>query len=157
MIQACYDWVWKLSGYLIFVTAVLQIVPGEKDRKYIHFFTGLVLIIMIAAPAMKFFTSDDLFAQFQKQYDDMEAQVSDMLESSAGLNAVSESWNTDTVQDSNTSADVDTKETEAAADDFTGTDQNVNAGKTANEGAEGGTASGIQVEEIRIGHDGETP
>ena len=24
MVQACYDWVWKLAGYLIFMTAVLQ-------------------------------------------------------------------------------------------------------------------------------------
>lgn len=126
MIQACYDWVWKLSGYLIFVTAVLQIVPGEKDRKYIHFFTGLVLIIMIAAPVLKFFTSDDLFAQFQKQYDDMEAQVSDLLEGSTESNGVKEVWDTGTGQESNTSA-------------------------------EGGRASGIRVEEIRIGHDGETP
>lgn len=126
MIQACYDWVWKLSGYLIFVTAVLQIVPGEKDRKYIHFFTGLVLIIMIAAPVLKFFTSDDLFTQFQKQYDAMEAQVSDLLEGSAELNGVKEVWDTGTGQESNTSA-------------------------------EGGAASGIRVEEIRIGHDGETP
>ena len=42
MVQECYDWVWKLAGYLIFMTAVLQLVPGEKDRKYIHFFIGLV-------------------------------------------------------------------------------------------------------------------
>ena len=61
MVQECYDWVWKLTGYLIFMTAVLQLVPGEKDRKYIHFFTGLVLIILIASPVIKFFTSDDLF------------------------------------------------------------------------------------------------
>ena len=134
MIQACYDWVWKLSGYLIFVTAVLQIVPGETDRKYIHFFTGLVLIIMIAAPVMKFFTSDDLFAQFQKQYDDMEAQVSDMLERSAELNGEKEVWDADTGQDSN-----------------------ISAGKSADEGAEGGKTGGIQVEEIRIGRDGGNP
>ena len=38
MVQECYDWVWKLAGYLIFMTAVLQLVPGEKDRKYIHFY-----------------------------------------------------------------------------------------------------------------------
>ena len=75
MVQECYDWVWKLAGYLIFMTAVLQLVPGEKDRKYIHFFTGLVLIILIASPVIKFFTSDDLFVQFQDQYDAMETQV----------------------------------------------------------------------------------
>lgn len=126
MVQACYDWVWKLSGYLIFVTALLQIVPGEKDRKYIHFFTGLVLIIMIAAPVMKFFTSDDQLMQFQKQYNDMEAQVRDMLEGSAELKDAKEVWDTDTGQDSNVEE-------------------------------EGGKTSGIRVEEIRIGRDGENP
>ena len=63
MVQECYDWVWKLAGYLIFMTAVLQLVPGEKDRKYIHFFTGLVLIILIASPVIKFFTSDNRNAE----------------------------------------------------------------------------------------------
>ena len=126
MVQACYDWVWKLSGYLIFVTALLQIVPGEKDRKYIHFFTGLVLIIMIAAPVMKFFASDNQFMQFQKQYNNMEAQVRDMLEGSVELKDAKEVWDTDTGQDSNV-------------------------------GEEGGKTSGIRVEEIRIGRDGENP
>ena len=85
MVQECYDWVWKLAGYLIFMTAVLQLVPGEKDRKYIHFFTGLVLIILIASPVIKFFTSDDLFVQFQDQYDAMETQVEEMLKNTSGL------------------------------------------------------------------------
>lgn len=115
VIQACYDWVWKLSGYLIFATALLQIVPGEKNRKYIHFFTGLVLIVMVATPVLKLFTSEDSFAKFQSQYDAMEAQVEEMLKSSA-----------------------------APEDDSNG-------------GEEGGKESGIRVEEIRIGRDGENP
>ena len=91
MVQECYDWVWKLAGYLIFMTAVLQLVPGEKDRKYIHFFTGLVLIILIASPVIKFFTSDDLFVQFQDQYDAMETQVEEMLKNTSGLESVMKS------------------------------------------------------------------
>ena len=117
MVQECYDWVWKLAGYLIFMTAVLQLVPGEKDRKYIHFFTGLVLI----------FTSDDLFVQFQDQYDAMETQVEEMLKNTSGLESVMKS------QD------------------------NRNAEDELSENVEGGEPGGIQVEEIRIGHGSENP
>ena len=54
-----------------FMTAVLQLVPGEKDRKYIIFYrTGADHSDSIACD--KFFTSDDLFVQFQDQYDAME-------------------------------------------------------------------------------------
>ena len=136
VIQACYDWVWKLSGYLIFVTALLQIVPGEKNRKYIHFFTGLVLIVMAAVPVLKLFASEDSFAEFQNQYDAMEAQVEEMLKSSPELAGVEESWNMEASER---------------------VDKNVTAGDDSNGGAEGGKSSGIRVEEIRIGHDGENP
>ena len=47
MVRIGYDWAWKMSGYLIFVSTVLQIIPGEKERKYIHFFTGLMLFKLI--------------------------------------------------------------------------------------------------------------
>ena len=99
MVQECYDWVWKLAGYLIFMTAVLQLVPGEKDRKYIHFFTGLVLIILIASPVIKFFTSDDLFVQFQDQYDAMETQVEEMLKNTSGLESVMKSQDNRNAED----------------------------------------------------------
>ena len=92
MVQECYDWVWKLAGYLIFMTAVLQLVPGEKDRKYIHFFTGLVLIILIASPVIKFFTSDDLCVQFQDQYDAM-------LKTTSGLESVMKSQDNRNAED----------------------------------------------------------
>ena len=127
MVQACYDWVWKLAGYLIFMTAVLQLVPGEKDRKYIHFFTGLVLIILIASPVIKFFSSDQLFAQFQDQYDAMETQVEEMLKNTSGLESEMRSQN------------------------------NRNAEDELSENVEGGEPGGIQVEEIRIGHGSENP
>ena len=150
VIQACYDWVWKLSGYLIFVTAVLQIVPGEKNRKYIHFFTGLVLIVMVATPVLKLFTSGDSFAKFQSQYDAMEVQVEEMIKSSPELAGVEESWNTDTSE---------YEDTEAAK--ITDADKHVTAGDDledgSNGGAEGGKVSGIRVEEVQIGHDREVP
>ena len=37
MVQECYDWVWKLAGYLIFMTAVLQLCP-RRERPQVHSF-----------------------------------------------------------------------------------------------------------------------
>ena len=73
------------------------------------------------------------------------------------MNSAKEVWDTDPVQDSNISADAEVstgvnglKTTE----ETTGTDKNISTGESAKEG---GKTGGIQVEEIRIGHDGETP
>ena len=88
---------------------------------------ALVLIILIASPVIKFFTSDDLFVQFQDQYDAMETQVEEMLKNTSGLESVMKS------QD------------------------NRNAEDELSENVEGGEPGGIQVEEIRIGHGSENP
>ena len=91
---------------------------------------------MAAVPVLKLFASEDSFAEFQNQYDAMEAQVEEMLKSSPELAGVEESWNMEASER---------------------VDKNVTAGDDSNGGAERGKSSGIRVEEIRIGHDGKNP
>lgn len=80
MVRIGYDWAWKMSGYLIFVSTVLQIIPGEKERKYIHFFTGLMFVLMIVSPIMRVFSCEDCLDDFNKQYEIIEEQVEKVLE-----------------------------------------------------------------------------
>ena len=47
MIDKIYEWVKNLSFYLVLVTALLQMLPDSDYRKYIRFFTGLVLIALL--------------------------------------------------------------------------------------------------------------
>ena len=48
---------------------------------------------------IKFFTSDDLFVQFQDQYDAMETQVEEMLKNTSGLESVMKSQDNRNAED----------------------------------------------------------
>lgn len=52
MLQAVYRWMQNLAVYMILVTAFLQALPDNHYRKYIRFFCGLILIILLAQPLL---------------------------------------------------------------------------------------------------------
>ena len=48
-----YQWMENLSFYMILITVVLQLLPDNSYQKYIRFFTGLMLVVMLAAPVFE--------------------------------------------------------------------------------------------------------
>ena len=52
MIQQIYGWIQNITVYLIVTAAVLYAVPGKDYGKYIKFFTGLILILLLATPVL---------------------------------------------------------------------------------------------------------
>lgn len=50
-----YEWMRNLAFYLVLLTAVLHLIANETYRKYIQFFTGLILVLLIAGPIFKIF------------------------------------------------------------------------------------------------------
>ena len=55
MFEIIYKWLQNLSFYMILVNAVTCVLPSSSYRKYIRFFTGLILILMLAMPVMSLF------------------------------------------------------------------------------------------------------
>ena len=53
MIEYLYQWMENLAFYMVMITAVMHIIPDKGYQRYLRFFTGLVLIIMLAAPIVK--------------------------------------------------------------------------------------------------------
>ena len=53
MFDYLYEWLRDISYYLILVTAVTYVLPSNAYRKYIRFFTGLVLILILMAPMLQ--------------------------------------------------------------------------------------------------------
>lgn len=47
------EWIQNISVFLIVSAAVLHAVPGKEYKKYIRFFTGLILILLLAKPALE--------------------------------------------------------------------------------------------------------
>ena len=50
MFEHLYEWLRNLSFYLILINVILYAIPENGYRKYIRFFTGLVLIFMLMTP-----------------------------------------------------------------------------------------------------------
>ena len=50
MIEAIYTWMQNIVFFLVIVTAVLEVLPGTSYQKYIRFFTGLILMLLLLTP-----------------------------------------------------------------------------------------------------------
>ena len=53
MFEYLYQWMENLAFYMVMITAVMHIIPDKGYQRYLRFFTGLVLIIMLSAPIVK--------------------------------------------------------------------------------------------------------
>ena len=53
MFEYLYEWLSNLAFYMILVTAVLQVIPNKSYEKYIRFFCGMILIVLLMTPVMK--------------------------------------------------------------------------------------------------------
>lgn len=74
-----YVWLKDVSFYLILVTAVLYVLPSNSYRKYIRFFTGLVLIILLLNPIWSLFEKkeyigEDFIREFEEDYEEKKAE-----------------------------------------------------------------------------------
>lgn len=52
MFQQIYKWIQDITVYLIVTAAVMHAVPGKGYAKYIRFFSGLILILLLATPIL---------------------------------------------------------------------------------------------------------
>ena len=52
MFRQLYDWIQNFAVYLIVVSAVMHAVPGKEYEKYIRFFSGLIMILLLFMPLM---------------------------------------------------------------------------------------------------------
>ena len=55
MIAFIYEWMENIAFYLVILVAVMQMIPQSSYQKYIRFFAGMILILMLAGPILKLF------------------------------------------------------------------------------------------------------
>lgn len=81
MLEYIYEWIQNIAFYLILITAVIHVIPDSGYKKYIRFFTGLVLILLILNPVLRLFQMEhwvtDIYQskEYQKQIEKMEEQA----------------------------------------------------------------------------------
>ena len=62
-----YEWTRNLAFYMIIITVILQIIPGDTYKKYVRFFVGLVLILLLTQPIIKLFGMQKDFKIFYSE------------------------------------------------------------------------------------------
>lgn len=60
MTEAIYEWMQNLAFFFLFMTAILNCLPDNKYRKYVQFFLGLVLMIVLCKPLLQVLDLDTL-------------------------------------------------------------------------------------------------
>lgn len=126
MVTYLYEWIENLTVYMMLVTAAIQVIPGAGYKKYIRFFTGLILILMMMAPMLKIFGVD--------------GGLKNLYDSEAYREQVQKM------------EDVDSYLGEIKVEDYFGKDALLGEGEEGlpDEGEEGETDA-IEVEEIQVG------
>lgn len=69
MIESVYTWMQNIVFYLVIVTAVLEVLPGGNYQKYIRFFTGLVLMVLLLTPIMNLAGVKEIFMELYHGYE----------------------------------------------------------------------------------------
>lgn len=67
MLDMVYSWMKNTAFYLVIMTAVLEVLPRNTYKKYVRFFTGLVLILLVLSPVLKWTGTVDTFRFEYKQ------------------------------------------------------------------------------------------
>ena len=74
--SAVLEWVCDIAFYLILITIILQVIP-KRFRKYINFFTGILLIILVIRPVTKLLSVDVVLADYF-EVEEMRQALNDM-------------------------------------------------------------------------------
>ena len=69
MFRYLYEWAQDLSVYLILITAVFHALPDSGYKKYIRFFTGLILMLLLLTPFLSLTGSGEIFQELYHGYE----------------------------------------------------------------------------------------
>lgn len=79
-----YDWIKNIAFYTVLMTAVTHILPESDYRKYVRFYMGLILVILLAAPVFRLLGSGKELDQIH-QSSVYQQQMKEIEDSSAFL------------------------------------------------------------------------
>lgn len=79
--EGLYDWIRNMTGFLIFLSVLEHLIPGKKYLRYIRFFAGMVLILIVLQPLTGSLRVENRIASyyksfvFQYQADDLKKEI----------------------------------------------------------------------------------
>ena len=71
-----YQWMKNIASYLVLMSVAMQLVLGDAYKKYIRFFVGFILILMLIEPIGHLFGTELLDDQgFETNLEEIEQDV----------------------------------------------------------------------------------
>ena len=85
------QWIKKIAIFYIIASLLMHIIPGEKSRKYIQLFLGIITIVLLMKPIGSVFQLDEIYDKnlnlnYNLQMEQslrMELEMADMLQKQA--------------------------------------------------------------------------
>lgn len=53
MTEGIYSWIQSLACYFVILSAVLNLLPDNSYKKYVQYYMGLLLILVLLSPLLK--------------------------------------------------------------------------------------------------------
>ena len=79
MLAFIYKWIENIAFYLVILVAVMQMIPQNSYQKYIRFFAGMILILMLSGPILKLFGMTEYHSnEYRNAINDIEEAVGNM-------------------------------------------------------------------------------
>ena len=77
MLDYIYQWIENVAFYMVLVVAVIQMIPGESYKKYIRFFVGMILILMLSGPILKIWGMNEFpREEYERRLQEIEEVIS---------------------------------------------------------------------------------
>lgn len=80
MLESIYQWIENIAFYMVIIVAIMQMVSGETYKKYIRFFSGMILILMLIHPMLNIFRIGEVQTNAYEEATDF---IEEMLEEEA--------------------------------------------------------------------------
>ena len=80
MFEFISQWLKNITFYYIIVTLILQMTPNQEYKKYIQFFTGLILILLLAEPVLNLTETGASIEVYEQQMQQFEEAISHLGE-----------------------------------------------------------------------------
>jgi stage III sporulation protein AF len=87
MIEGFYNWIKNIAFFYILITMVMNLLPNNSYRKYIKFFTGLLLVIVVATPILELFGLGGSFEDYFR-IGTMKEELSNIEGAAKGLSGI---------------------------------------------------------------------
>ena len=75
MAESIYRWVQNIACYFIFLSAVMHFLPDNSYKKYIQYYMGLLLMLLLLSPLFQIL---NLEAQIQEAFESFYQQEEDL-------------------------------------------------------------------------------